>query len=334
MVRRWSAKDRRLFTRLLVCTGVAILFALVGKTPMERWIAWGAVLLCVMGITAYVLRRLGLFREPEVSEQVAQQREFQRLARARIKEITGLVYGNIYGLDRPVREPQPCFSMKEWRVRHRWLRTGYVTVYRAGELKFSGSPPLVPSYSVLRFRARMRTNFLGIGEALLEEIVGIDTSDAGLNRVRESLNLVSIEDPVLGTLTEGRSVDAWFGLSTWMGSGISVTLSLGKDADPDALRKCQGVVNLLWQNQDHWNRAIRDFVVNTMLPEWNAERGENEEPLTARQFEDGMVLDSIEVFANGNFQFGYGHSDLSPADGFVVEGSLSEGTKEAYLTGI
>jgi hypothetical protein len=109
------------------------------------------------------------------------------------------------------------FSMKAWRIKHRWLRTGFVSVYRTGELKFAEAPPLIPSYSVLRFRARMHTNFLGIGEAPLEEIIGIETLDARLNRRRESLNIISMEDPVLGTLTQGRSVEAWFGLSTWVG---------------------------------------------------------------------------------------------------------------------
>lgn len=335
MAGKWSAKDRRQLVWTLVFMGVAILFVLVATTPVQRRAAFAFAVLCALGAARSVLPLLRLRRERKVSEEVAQQQAFQRLARARVKEIVGLVDSGIYGLDRPVRDSGPCFTMSAWRIKNGRLRKERIFVDRhAAGLRSVGSPTVIPAYSVLRFRARLRTSFLGMSEMLLEEIIGIETSDAGLNRVRELLNIVSVEDPVIGAFIQGKSGDAWFGVSTWMGSGVSVTLNLGEDGSANTLRESLEVAHLLWQNQEAWNQKIRDFAVKTMLREKNEDLGENQKPLTARQFEEGMELDDIEVFPNSDFRFGYDHSDMSPADGFVVAGNLSEGVKEAYLSGM
>jgi hypothetical protein len=82
---------------------------------------------------------------------------------------------------------------------------------------------LVRSYSILHIRARVRTPLFGPDEALIEEVISADSSDVELNRIRESLNVVSFEDPLLGALTLEQSVNAYFGLVSWNGRDVSVT---------------------------------------------------------------------------------------------------------------
>jgi hypothetical protein len=180
---------------------------------------------------------------------------------------------------------------------------------------------------------RVRTPFFGPDEALLEEVISADSSDVELNRIRESLNVVSFEDPLLGVLTLEQSVNAYFGLVNWNGRDVSVTLSLSKDAPAAGVQKAQAAAHLLWQNQHDWDQRIRALAVKTLLPEKNAELDEDEAPLTATQFKKRMQIYSIEVRADGSFEICYDDGDMFGGNGIFVGGSLSAGPTEAYLGG-
>lgn len=185
-------------------------------------------------------------------------------------------------------------------------------------------------YTVIRIRARVRESDFGGQQALLEEFVDVDTSDADLNHYAEQLQQpVTFENPTFGTFTLER-VGHWFTAQVvWNEKSISLSL-----CDSAKVQESLKMAYELWRNQDEWNSKIRDYAVQKLLPLKNENWLDEEEvELTPDTFLDRMTLESITVSSDGSFEFWYDDGNLFFGHSIQISGSLSEGLTRADIPG-
>lgn len=140
---------------------------------------------------------------------------------------------------------------------------------------------------------------------------------------------VTFDDPTFGTFTLDRRVD-WFTAEVmWNGNRVSLNL-----AESDEVHEALAAAHALWQEQREWNRRIRDYAVQELLPLKNeAWLSEDEAELTADEFKDAMTLESITVYPDGSFDFWHDDGDLFWGHSIQISGSLSEGPTDADIPG-
>src|SRR5262249_40338436 len=140
---------------------------------------------------------------------------------------------------------------------------------------------------------------------------------------------VTLNDANFGKLTLDRRVDWFTAQVDWDGKPVSLNLS-----DSAAVEKSLKVATALWQKQREWNRRIRDFAVQDLLPLKN-ESGldEDETALSGDEFTDRMTLESITVFPNESFDFWHNDGDQFLGHSIQISGSLSEGPTRADIPG-
>ena len=90
----------------------------------------------------------------------------------------------------------------------------------------------------------------------------------------------------------------------------------------------------LWENEDDWNRRIRDFAVQKLLPlENDCWLDDDESELSPDQFKDRMTLEGISVDPDGSFDFWHNDGDLFWGHAIQISGSLVEGPTLANIPG-
>lgn len=271
-----------------------------------------------------------IFAEPDRQHR----RLFDQLAAASISEVLAVVGPNGPGAARSRGEDlwSMSFTVEAWRVDGGQIQTQPLTVLRKmtdGELK--ALQELIVPYEVIRVKARVVVDSaFGGPQALLEAYIGRESSDAELNQYAEQLQKpVTIDDPLLGTFTLDRQVDWFTGQVVWAGESISLHLSGSADA-PEALK----TAHVLWHNQTEWNRRVRSFAVEELLPLKNDSwLDEGEAELTPDEFENRMTLESITVYADGCFDFWHNDGDLFWGHSIQISGDLTDGPSSADIPG-
>jgi len=263
-----------------------------------------------------------------------QRRLFEQLEAAPISEVVAVVGPNGPGAGRSRGEDlwAMSFTVEAWRVDRGEIQKRPLTICRkVTDEDLKTLQDLILPYEVIRVKARLVVDSaFGTPQALLETFVGCESSDTELNAFAEELQKpVTLDDPLLGTFTLDRRVDWFTGDVVWAGESISLNLSGAADAQ-DALR----TAHALWQNQNEWNRRVRNFAVQELLPLKNDTwLDEDEAELTPDEFEDRMTLESITVNADGSFDFWHNDGDLFWGHSIQISGSLSEGPTHADIPG-
>jgi hypothetical protein len=276
--------------------------------------------------------RIDTFAEAESR----QKRLLAQLAASPVSDVFGVVAPSGAGGGRSRGEDlwTLLFTLDAWRIKGTDLQTRPLTVRRKlTDEELHRLRDQIAPYTVIRIKARVvAESVLGSPQALLEAFVGVDTSDTALNDHTEQLQrAVTFEDPVFGTFTLDRRIDWFTAEVVWDGRPVSLNLSA---REPAEVQRALKATRALWQSQSVWNRRIRDYAVQELLPLKNESwLDEDEAELTPDEFQDRMTLESVTVNPNGSFDFWHNDGDLFWGHSIQICGSISEGPTHADIPG-
>ena len=150
--------------------------------------------------------------------------------------------------------------------------------------------------------------------------------------LEEQKKPVTFWEEGLGTFTLNRQVD-WFETEVnWLNATISLVFDAGENHEACAARAKQ----LLAAAAD-WDRRVREYAAGDLLASANdwAEQMEDEEPqeITREQFMDRMELESIEIRADGSFEFWFADGDMFYGHSIHVSGDMENGPDDAGMEG-
>lgn len=304
---------------------VLMLYSLIGKLT-----GWPAPFDLMQKLTGW----------PKPSEEKSQpQYDFyadddRRLDSAPIINIVGIVAGLGVTGARPLAGELAWlhFSFNPWRIRNRKLETRKLRISRkVNEEEFNEFRRLIRPYSILHIKARAIDPIFGPAYARLEEVIGVDTSDAELNHALELQNVVSFEDPILGTFTRSMdSYDAECAWTIWNGKGVSLNLHAG---DATELQQALSTAHALWQSQADWDRRVFDFTMKEFLPLFIEEWAGEDQAATTDEFTKKITLSDISIYPEGELVFFYEDGDLFGGHSLVIRASISDGPTYANMEG-
>ena len=172
------------------------------------------------------------------------------------------------------------------------------------------------------------------GQRLLLLDLPVPGFDPDLKAIlEEQKKPVTFREEGLGTFTLNRQVD-WFETEiNWLGTEISLTIDMEEDRE-EAL---QNAKTLLASAAD-WDKRVRECAADELLQnanDWNQEMEKDGETptITREQFMERMELESIEVMADGSFQFWFADGDMFYGHSIWVSGDLENGPDEASMEG-
>ena len=187
----------------------------------------------------------------------------------------------------------------------------------------------VPRDFIIKFKGRVSED----GKGLLLLDLPEPAFDPDLKAIlEEQKKPVTFWEEGLGTFTLNRQVD-WFETELdWLGAEISLVF------DQDENRAdCVMNAKALLADAAGWDRRVREYAADELLSTANDWAGqmEDEEPqeITREQFVERMELESIEVRADGSFQFWFGDGDLFYGHSIWVSGDLENGPNDAAMEG-
>jgi hypothetical protein len=227
-----------------------------------------------------------------------------------------------------------CLPLVAWRTRGEPIQNMNLTVTKdMTKAELDSTFKKISPYDVVHLKARLADGSdPGNPRVVFVGAVEIHVSDQELNkRVRELQEPVILDDVEFGRFILDRRVN-WFETKMPWGSTM-VKLCLPMDGCDDA-QASLAQARQLWKSQLKWNQQIIGFAVSRLLGLKNeAWLDENEDALSAEQFRNKMVLDAIVINADGHFQFWYNDGDLFGGHSIMVEGSITDGPKEAGIHG-
>lgn len=176
---------------------------------------------------------------------------------------------------------------------------------------------------IIKFRGRVSED----GERLLLLDLPEPGFDPDLKAIlEEQKKPVTFWEEGLGTFTLDRRVD-WFETELdWLGSSISLTF----DRNEDRAGCVQNAKALLASAPD-WDRRVREYAAGELLGAAN-DWAEDEE-ITREQFIERMELESIEVRADGSFEFWFADGEMFYGHSIHVSGGLEQGPDRADMEG-
>ena len=187
----------------------------------------------------------------------------------------------------------------------------------------------VPRDFIIKFKGRVSED----GKGLLLLDLPEPAFDPDLKAIlEEQKKPVTFWEEGLGTFTLNRQVD-WFETELdWLGAEISLVF------DQDENRAdCVMNAKALLADAAGWDRRVREYAADELLSTANDWAGqmEDEEPqeITREQFVERMELESIEIRADGSFQFWFGDGDLFYGHSIWVSGDLENGPNDAAMEG-
>ena len=144
--------------------------------------------------------------------------------------------------------------------------------------------------------------------------------------LEEQKKPVTFWEEGLGTFTLNRQVD-WFETEVdWLGGQISLVF----DAEEDRAEVLQRAKTLL-AGAASWDKRVREYAADDLLASANdwAEDGE----ITREQFIQRMELESIEIRADGSFEFWFADGDMFYGHSIHVSGDMENGPDDAAMEG-
>ncbi len=176
---------------------------------------------------------------------------------------------------------------------------------------------------IIKFRGRVSED----GKRLLLLDLPEPGFDPDLKAIlEEQKKPVTFWEEGLGTFTLNRQVD-WFETEVdWLGGQISLVF----DAGEDRAEVLQRAKTLLAGAAD-WDQRIRAYAADDLLASAN-DWAEDEE-ITREQFIQRMELESIEIRADGSFEFWFADGDMFYGHSIHVSGDMENGPDDAAMEG-
>ena len=187
----------------------------------------------------------------------------------------------------------------------------------------------VPRDFIIKFKGRVSED----GKGLLLLDLPEPAFDPDLKAIlEEQKKPVTFWEEGLGTFTLNRQVD-WFETEVdWLGGQISLVFDAEEDR-AEALRKAKALL----ASAASWDKRVREYAADDLLASANdwAEQMEDEEPqeITREQFVERMELESIEVRADGSFEFWFADGDMFYGHSIHVSGDMEHGPDRADMEG-
>ena len=183
--------------------------------------------------------------------------------------------------------------------------------------------------SIIKFQGRVSED----GKRLLLLDLPESAFDPDLKAIlEEQKKPVTFWEEGLGTFTLNRQVD-WFETEIqWLGAEISLVFDAEEDR-AEVLRKAKALL----ADAVSWDKRVREYAAGDLLASANdwAEQMEDEEPqeITREQFMDRMELESIEIRADGSFEFWFADGDMFYGHSIHVSGDMEHGPEDASMEG-
>ena len=187
-----------------------------------------------------------------------------------------------------------------------------------------------PQDFIIKFKGRVSED----GKRLLLLDLPEPGFDPDLKAIlEEQKKPVTFWEEGLGTFTLNRQVD-WFETELdWLGAEISLVF------DQDENRAdCVMNAKALLADAGSWDKRVREYAADELLElanDWSQDMDEDggAVEVTREQFVERMELESIEVRADGSFQFWFGDGDLFYGHSIWVSGDLENGPNDAAMEG-
>lgn len=182
-----------------------------------------------------------------------------------------------------------------------------------------------PRDFIVKFRGRVSED----GRRLLLLDLPEPGFDPDLKAIlEEQKKPVTFEEEGLGVFTLNRQVN-WFQTETdWLGTEISLVF----DKDEDRAACVQNAKTLL-ASAAGWDRRVREYAAGALLDSANDWAEDGEEPITREQFMERMEPESVEVRADGSFEFWFADGEMFYGHSIHVSGSLTGGPSAAQMEG-
>ena len=144
--------------------------------------------------------------------------------------------------------------------------------------------------------------------------------------LEEQKKPVTFWEEGLGTFTLNRQVD-WFETEVdWLGGQISLVFDAGEDR-AEVLQRAKTLLS----GAADWDERIRAYAADDLLVSAN-DWAEDEE-ITREQFIQRMELESIEIRADGSFEFWFADGDMFYGHSIHVSGDMEKGPDRADMEG-
>ncbi len=261
---------------------------------------------------------------------------YRELAAQSLVELTGVVgaSGSGGGMPRGDELWSFTFALAAWRINDGDVNETELIVRRqVTKEELDAFCDRVNANTVIRLRGRVAMeNVFGRPEALLEELVGKDTTDSELNDcLKELLKPVVRSDDFFGDLVLDRSVTSFVGTAMWNGDPVELHLWLDETEELDDAIKC---AREFWASSDKWNQRILDCITRDLLPlkgeSWQEEDGST---VSREQFEARMVLRHITIRPDGDFEVWYDDGNLFFGHDIAAMGKLGSDELSAGIHG-
>ena len=177
--------------------------------------------------------------------------------------------------------------------------------------------------SIIKFQGRVSED----GKRLLLLDLPESAFDPDLKAIlEEQKKPVTFQEEGLGTFTLDRQVD-WFETEVdWLGGQISLVFDAGEDR-AEALQNAKALL----ADAASWDKRVREYAADDLLASAN-DWAEDEE-ITREQFIQRMELESIEIRADGSFEFWFADGDMFYGHSIHVSGDMEHGPDDAAMEG-
>lgn len=181
-----------------------------------------------------------------------------------------------------------------------------------------------PRDFILKFRARVSED----GTRLLLLDLPEPGFDPDLKAIlEEQKKPVTFWEEGLGTFTLNRQVN-WFETEAdWLGTEISLVFDREEDR-----AGCVANAKALLAAAAGWDKRVREYAADELTSLAN-DWAEDEEEITREGFMERMEPESIEVRADGSFEFWFTDGEMFYGHSIHVTGNLADGPRTAQMEG-
>ena len=182
-----------------------------------------------------------------------------------------------------------------------------------------------PRDFIVKFRGRVSED----GRRLLLLNLPEPGFDPDLKAIlEEQKKPVTIEEEGLGVFTLNRQVN-WFEAGVdWLGTEISLVFDREEDR-----AGCAANARALLASAADWDRRVREYAAGELLDSANDWAEDGEEPITREQFMERMEPESVEIRADGSFEFWFADGEMFYGHSIHVSGNLTGGPDAAQMEG-
>ena len=221
-----------------------------------------------------------------------------------------------------------CFGLCAWRVAGNPLEALPLNIRRVLPLNAQWTSREFAAYTVHRLRVWLSKDR---SQALYLESTPMETS-AEFAAIRQEIEQpIVIESTLFGELLLDRKSSRIECDQDWNGAEIMLSIEANENLSVDLSLTA---AERLWQEQELWERTMKEFAARELLPLKNSSWLEaGEQPLSPQTFLSQISLTNIQVFASGAFEFWFDDGGLFLEHLLVIEANHETGPISATLAG-